>query len=62
MKYRQFFTLMLAIVAMQYSCNRRAEYGGGAGYGTARAPGSFSSNGERIYYTATGHTPGVKGI
>lgn len=53
MKYRLFFKLMIAFVAMQYGCNRSTEYNGDAGYGTAWAPGSFSSNGERIYYTGT---------
>ncbi len=53
MEYRLIFTIMLAISALQFGCNRRADYDGTAGYGTAWAPGSFSSNGERIYYTAT---------
>lgn len=53
MKYRPIFILMLVITAAQFGCNRQAEFDGVNGYGTAWAPGSFNSNGERIYYTAT---------
>jgi cytochrome c oxidase subunit 2 len=68
MKYGLIFVFTIAVAAVQSGCNRTAKNSGAAGErssvdgtpvngnsveGTAWAPGSFSSNGERIYFTST---------
>ena len=68
MKYVLIFISMIALTVLPSGCKQAARNGGAAGegisgqgtsgqanlpQGTAWGPGSFSSNGERIYFTAT---------
>lgn len=51
MKYRIILILVLVFPLIQSGCTNQTT--GNEGKGTAWAPGSFSSNGQRIYFTGT---------
>jgi mono/diheme cytochrome c family protein len=57
MKSLKILIFLIAVYVVQLGCNYSGRNSSGTGTagtaGTAWAPGSFSSNGERIYYTGT---------